>query len=1114
MAATGTRPKAVAGRRPTAPAAVRGGAHHGVVLAAAALAVLLSATVLAAIASLADRSVEGGIQQRLAGNPATTVQVMAHYRAAGMRDADTAIRSALGRVFGDVPHTTYPALRTPSSLSSEFAVLRPDGARRGASVTLVALPDASRHARLLSGHWPRATAPGAPVETALNRTVAARTGLHPGDLFAINLTRDKRLQLRVSGLWTPSPTDPGVLAGLASTFDTVDSIALLSREGFTAQPGLTADTLAEWIAAPDTARLRLGQVTPLRDRAADFANSDTGISVFHGARPPLEGVHADSALPSEIDDLAAPMAVARAGIDIPGTLLAALATAALVLTARQFARSRAAEVALMGARGAGTARLVGGTAVQWALVAVPAAVAAPFLAGPLLDGLHRAGLLDGGLPGTAATTAGVLAALLALAVHGVAVLVPTAVQAADHRAGLRLRLRGPRAAAFQRAGTDLALAAVAVLGWLQLRQYRTPVASGGVSGVSVDPVLVLAPVLMTTAATLLSLRLLPLAAPLIDRAARRGSGLVLPLGGWQVGRRAAGHAGPALLMTLALAVAALSTTALGILDRGATDQAAFATGADVKVVPQPDGGQAPPVQQRHAVYAALPGVRAVTPVTDMGLTAGDTPVDVEGVNTAAVLATQHSTAGAGQVPAIRSDLTGRPAAGLLARLGAQVPAHGIAVPGRPTELPLTVRLSADGVASGQEVPVRLTLTVEDADGLPSTLTVPLPVTGGSPYRVSLPLTGGGRAGAARQYPLRVTGMSLNMIGAHARRTYHLTVAVPGVAPSGGVWRDLTNDINAPADAGCPGLKPGDNAVDPPVLCTSTTHPGELFHGVLRGPDTTVRLPVWQIDLSPAHHGTPPPVPALADDTLTATGQFTVGDTVTLTRTDATRVTVRIIGRIGAVPGFGRDRGHLLVDSRVLAAHLSAQGLAQPPDTFWWLSARGGATAAALHADPSLGAVTTAGQARAALTHDPLRSGTRSVLLLCLVLAPAFAVVGFTLHTAMSARTRRREFALLRAIGVRRRQLAALLWTEQLWIALLAVVLGTVLGTALAVVIMPLVTVDDTGAPVYPRLLPDVPYLGVTLVALLTAALIVATVTLLSRALARIDLVRTLRAGDE
>ncbi|MFG2523398.1 hypothetical protein [Streptomyces sp. NPDC048527] len=48
---------------------------------------------------------------------------------------------------------------------------------------------------------------------------------------------------------------------------------------------------------------------------------------------------------------------------------------------------------------------------------------------------------------------------------------------------------------------------------------------------------------MTTAAALLVLRLLPLLARVIDPLARRGSGFVLPVGGWQVGRRAARHAG-------------------------------------------------------------------------------------------------------------------------------------------------------------------------------------------------------------------------------------------------------------------------------------------------------------------------------------------------------------------------------------------------------------------------------------------------------------------------------------------------------------------------------------------------------------------------------------------
>jgi ABC-type lipoprotein release transport system permease subunit len=195
----------------------------------------------------------------------------------------------------------------------------------------------------------------------------------------------------------------------------------------------------------------------------------------------------------------------------------------------------------------------------------------------------------------------------------------------------------------------------------------------------------------------------------------------------------------------------------------------------------------------------------------------------------------------------------------------------------------------------------------------------------------------------------------------------------------------------------------------------------------------------------------------------------------------------------------------------------ATGHEPPQDDFWLLSAQHGdaaVAAAALRADPAAGTGTTVAQTARQIRDDPLQRGTRGALVLATVLAPAFAVIGFTLHTAMSARSRRGEFALLRAIGVRRRQLAALLWAEQVGPALLAVVVGCVVGTLLAAVVTPLVTVDATGAPAVPPLAVSVPWLKVSGVALGTAVLIVAAVTVLARVFARVDLVRVLRAGDD
>uniref|UniRef100_UPI00278C20AA FtsX-like permease family protein n=1 Tax=Streptomyces sp. KL118A TaxID=3045153 RepID=UPI00278C20AA len=126
----------------------------------------------------------------------------------------------------------------------------------------------------------------------------------------------------------------------------------------------------------------------------------------------------------------------------------------------------------------------------------------------------------------------------------------------------------------------------------------------------------------------------------------------------------------------------------------------------------------------------------------------------------------------------------------------------------------------------------------------------------------------------------------------------------------------------------------------------------------------------------------------------------------------------------------------------------------------------------------------------------------------------FAVIAFTLHTVVSARARKQEFGLLRALGVRRGQLAAYLWTEQLALAGVAAALGTVLGAALASLIMPVVTVDAEGDPVFPRLAASVPWVRVTVTAGVTTAVICGVVTVAARLLGRVDLARVLRAGED
>ncbi|WP_234380101.1 FtsX-like permease family protein [Streptomyces sp. CMB-StM0423] len=1129
MTATVARPR----RR--LPPVLRQSAHHGLVLAAAALALLLAVTVLAALVAVAEQAAETGARERLAADPDAAVRISGAYDPDAVARADGPVRGALARTYGEVAHRTTRLVRAPAAREQQLAVAGSGVGGRGAvGLSLLWAEDAGRQARLTEGEWPRAgggAAAGGPVEVVLDEGYAARLGLATGDDFALGGDEDtaaegvgedagsggaaavRPLAVRVSGLYVPRDPRAPLWQDLTGTFGTPDSIGLVDRRVFAAQPLLRQDATAVWLAVPDARQLHLGQVEPLRERVVALAAGDAERVVFGRGGGGLADVAAGTDLPYALRQLDVPVAVARAGTYLPVALLASLALAALVLTARQLARHRAAEQVLLGSRGAGPLRLVGGAAAQWAAVALPAALAAPYLAGPLLRGLAGAGLLDGPVPGSAATGAGWTVAALALAVHAAAALTPVARAARDRRAVARLRRRVPRLAAYQRAGADLALAGIAAVGWLQLVTYRTPVADSG----AVDPVVVLAPVALTAATVLLALRLLPLAARAADRLARRSAGLVLPLGGWHLGRRAAGHAGPALLVALALAIATLGATALAVLDRGDRDQAAFAVGADLSVEAGQEGAGFAPRAERHARYGRLPGVAAATPVVDWDVTVGTSFAGLTALDSAEVLPTLRTGAAAGPVPAVR-DGAGLPY-DVLAALGGTAPvqSHGLPLPGRPDALAMRVRLDADGPGTAE--PFTLTATLEDADGLAHTVSGPLPPADGRAHRMSLPLGG-------YQYPLRLTGLQLRTEEEAAQRTYRLTIDDFTGAPRGAGWRDLIGGERPDRGlAGCPGRKPAPTRGMPPrratgfVLCELRTAPGALFDGVLRGPDTSLpdELLSWQVQLGLTGQGKPRPVPVLATGALLAAGQAEVGETLRAGLPGGTELRARVVGSVDAVPGTDPRRGRLLVDTRVLAAYLVRAGLDPPVESHWWLAARGGdagAAGAAVERRPELGTARDVPGERARLAASPLREGTDGALRLCLVLAPAFAVVGFALHSVLAVRARAREFALLRALGVRTRQLTALLWTEQLCVAAFAAAVGTATGVALAAAVVPAVTVTETGAPVHPELAVAVPWVRVAVVAAAVTALICLAVTATARALARTDLARVLRAGDE
>lgn len=287
--------------------------------------------------------------------------------------------------------------------------------------------------------------------------------------------------------------------------------------------------------------------------------------------------------------------------------------------------------------------------------------------------------------------AGGVAAACALAV-----VAPALAATASTPARLR-RVRAATSAAPVRAGADVGLLLIAGLAYWQLDR-QTDATGGGVLSrdrageLGIDPLLVAAPALALLAGTVLTLRLLPLAARLAERRSAGGRGLPTALAGWQFSRRPLRGAGPVLLLVIAVATGMLAIGHGASWDRSQDDQADFRAGASVRVLDQRPGSPG-----QSGLYTGLPGARDTAPAhrTTLALSGGRQA-------TALALDTSH----AGQEMLMRGDLADEPPAKLLRALAppAREEDRAIRLPDGTRRLALDVRITDVAARKGRSPP--------------------------------------------------------------------------------------------------------------------------------------------------------------------------------------------------------------------------------------------------------------------------------------------------------------------------------------------------------------------------------------------------------------------------
>lgn len=491
------------------------------------------------------------------------------------------------------------------------------------------------HARLVDGQW---AVPGSdPPQAMLGEAAASTLGIKAGDTIPILDRRtDRTDQVKIAGIFAANDPGAGVwlltpeLASGAGPSGTTYGPLVLDRTDF--DKGWQTSGSAGWVAEPDLSRVTLSDLLALRAAARTLPQA-LPVAMGMGSSG-----QATTRLDLLVDRIQRADLVGRSALLTPLLLIVVLGGYALLLLAGLLTEQRRAETALLRARGANGRQLALLAFREGLLIVVPAVlIVSPFVAPASWTVTGAAGV-------------GCLMAMTA----------PALRRGTTYVAELTARTR---TSAAQRAGADLALVVLAVLAWLQLRQYSSPLAGvGGTLGI--DPLLAAAAPIGVLAASVVALRLLPPLTRFAERFIDRRNWFAAQMGMWQAGRRP--HAGPVLLLALAVAVSTLAWALAGTAQRSQVDQADHLAGADLRLSETSGfapAGRAEAIEQLPGVETALPGWRLATSLGEKS-----TPSTLLGVDATKAAGVIRMRPDIGDAGALFADLAARRSDGVVAAI--------------------------------------------------------------------------------------------------------------------------------------------------------------------------------------------------------------------------------------------------------------------------------------------------------------------------------------------------------------------------------------------------------------------------------------------------------------
>ncbi len=1027
---------------------------HRLVVIAAALTIVVAAALATALAVFSSQALPRAVRHDLSHANGTALAINGTVPASQAAQYTALLPGLIRPVLDGTPFSFYQAQWSdPLGFVPGALPATPASAGNQPIAEAAELGGITGQAALVSGHWPGAPARGQPIPAALPTTAAALLHVTVGDVLRMQ-DRVSRSYVRfvITGLYRPRQ--------VTSEYWALDEVALAGQStssGFTTYGPLTVQPAAfagaltvdsgSWLAQPQAASVPAGELTSV---AANVGGLEQELENAQS----LNDLALSTNLPAVLEGTASNLDVARSLLAICAVLLGLLAAAALLATARLLADQREGESAMLAARGATRWQLLRLTALEAIPLSVLSAAAGGAIGVPLARLLTQTGAVPFAdvWPAAAAVAAG---ALLIMLVPALTTVTPGTARARRGRAA--------NVSGITRAGIDVALVLLAVVAGWQLRHYSA-VSAGASGNYSVDPVIVIAPALALAGGTVLALRLLPAGGRAGDRLAARGRRLTAALASWQISRQPIRQGGAALLIVLAVATGTLALAQRQSWTRSDHDQAAFGSGADVRVETSE-----PLSAAQAATLVGLPGVRHAMPVAVFPQASGGETLAI----------------GAGQaamVALLRADQAPLPEADLFRKILPGTAAPGVALPGRPQEVQLTARL---GPASLGLAPVLVSISVQDADGDVYQFNAGTLPADGRDHTLAVPLATavagtGGQPGAL--YPLRLTAISLIYTMPGVRPRAPATFAVdsvsggPGTTPVAG--SALHSWLAAATSPELSGVRQTFGTSGPsgaPAVSSSAASGSAwsvafgLGYGLAASGFPGVPPSTMQAQLALAGTWPVEALPGLATQRFLATSHAHVGSVVQ-TDINGAIFSVRIVQAVSSFPTVSAGSGALILDLGGVQDQLASSALQAAQVTQWWLATSRMPPGLAASLPPGSAVVSTQGVA-AGLLSDPLSTVPQQGLLAVAIAAAVLAITGFCVSIAAGVRQRRAENALLAALGVPPRVAAGQLCLEKLMLSLPSALAGLVLGGVLAELLVPAITLSPSATvPVPPVLI--------------------------------------------